>query len=115
MAAPRVTKTAPSSKRGASGAANGRLGGRLSLEMQAARYVRFQLGGGLYYTTGYLATFTDACNPNVSPGVDDIRQGTCRNGIINPHHRSIIDLPGNRFRVESAFTLDFFARATAQF
>lgn len=94
---------------------HGRVGGRLALEMQAARYVRFELGGALYYTSPYLATFADACNPNVDPSVDDLRQGTCRNGIINPHHRSVIDLPGRRFRVAEAVTFDFFASATAQF
>ena len=94
---------------------HGRIGTQLTLEMQAARYVQFEIGGALYYTTGYLATFADACNPNVSPGGPIDRRGTCRNGIINPHHRSVIDLPGNRFRVESALTLDFFASATAQF
>lgn len=94
---------------------HGRIGGRVALEMQAARYVHFELGAGLFYTSPYLATFADACNPNISPDDGDLRKGTCRSGIINPHHRSVIDLPGNRFRVDSALTFDFFASATAQF
>ncbi len=112
---------------------HGRIGGQVAIEMQAARYVRFQLGGGIFYTSPYLATFTDSCNPNADPSDEELslpvsrdpmdpgpvqsdsRIGTCRNGIINPHHRSAIDLPGQRFRVGGEVTFDFFASATAQF
>jgi len=94
---------------------HGRFGGRVALEMQAAQYIRFELGAALFYESPYLATYADACNPNVSPSLDDPRMGTCRNGIINPHHRSAIDLPGQRFKVDGSVTFDFFASATAQF
>jgi hypothetical protein len=93
-----------------------RFGGMLRLEMRAARYVRFELGGAFYYTSPYIITFADACNPNVS-GVpdDDRRRGSCRSGIINPHHRAAIDLPGQRFRVGDSYTFDLFVSATGQF
>ena len=94
---------------------HGRLGGRVALEMQAARYVRFQVGAGLFWESPYLATFADACNPNVSQQPGDPRAGTCRSGIINPHHRASIDMPGRRFKVDGSLTFDFFASATAQF
>lgn len=95
---------------------HGRIGGRASIEMWAARYVRFMFGAGLFWASPYIITFTDACNPNEDPnGVDDPRQGTCRSGIINPHHRPVIDLPGNRFRVDGELTFDLYATATAQF
>jgi hypothetical protein len=96
--------------------ARGRVGGRLTVAMQAARYVRFSLGLGVFYDTPYFLTFTDACNPNVNPSSNtDPRRGRCRDGIINPHHRPTIDLPGNRFRLDGAITLDVFAKATAKF
>ena len=95
---------------------HGRLGARVGLEMQAARYIRFAFGAGLYYDTPYFVTFADACNPNVSPTSDmDPRQGNCRTGIINPDYRAAIDLAGRRFRMDGDVTLDFYANATGQF
>jgi hypothetical protein len=100
--------------------AHARLGGRVAVEMQAARYVRFSVAAGLFYTTAHLLTFADACNPNIDPqpgadGSPDPRQGDCRSGIINPNYRDEIDLPGRRFRLESALTFDLSASITAQF
>lgn len=96
--------------------AHGNVGGRIAIEMQAAQYVRFAFGVDVSHTTSHLLTFADACNPNVDPqGADDPRAGRCRGGIINPHHRIAVDLPGNRFRLDGATTLDIFASATAQF
>jgi hypothetical protein len=86
--------------------------------MQAARYVRFTFGAGLFFTTAHLVTFADACNPNVDPNPDatsDPRAGRCVRGIINPHHRPVIDLPGERFQLSDILTLDLFAGATATF
>lgn len=91
------------------------LGGHIAVEMQAARYVKFGFGMGLSYTTAHLLSFADACNPNITPGVADPRQGNCRGGIINPNYRETIDLPGRRFRLESSLTLDLAATITAQF
>ena len=95
---------------------HGRYGVKLGLEMQAAQYVRFAFGTRIAYSTPYLISYADACNPNVDPqGADDVRRGSCRQGIINPHHRAAIDLPGNRFRVDGEVDLDFYGEATAQF
>jgi len=102
-----------------------RIGGRIAVEMQAARYVKFGFAAGLSYTTAHLLSFADACNPNidpVSPGLDpdgnalpDPRAGNCRSGIINPNYRETIDLPGRRFRLDGAMTFDLSATITAQF
>ncbi len=95
--------------------AHGKLSGRLALEMQAARYVRFNVAGTFAYATPYMLTYSDACNPNLDPDEGDPRIGSCRNGIINPHHRPAIDLPGNRFRVDGEVSFDLSVTATAQF
>jgi len=102
-----------------------RIGGRIAVEMQAARYVKFGFAAGLSYTTAHLLSFADACNPNidqVSPGLDadgnvlpDARGGNCRSGVINPNYRETIDLPGRRFRLDGAMTFDLSATITAQF
>jgi hypothetical protein len=96
--------------------ARARIGGQITLEMQAARYVRFSLSTAVFHTPSFVITQADACNPNADPlGSDDPRIGTCRSGIINPHHRTAIDLPGQRFRMESVTQVDVSAFVTAQF
>jgi hypothetical protein len=94
-----------------------RLGFHVLVEVQAARYVRFGVSGSVYHSTPYIITFADACNPNVDapPGGDERLVGTCRSGIINPHHRPTIDLPGQRFRMEGVTQVDLAITATAQF
>jgi hypothetical protein len=94
----------------------GRFGANLFVEMVAARYVRFSAYGGFTYSPSYVITQADACNPNVS-GVSDTdpRRGTCVSGIINPHHRPSIDLPGQRFRMDDVWTVDIGVTATATF
>lgn len=93
-----------------------RVGGRFSLDILAARYVRFQFGAAFYYHTKHLITHADACNPSASPtDSSDPRAGTCVSGIINPHHRPVLDLPGRRFRVEDAYTYEIGASVQAQF
>lgn len=96
---------------------HGRFGGTLTLEMRAARYVRFSLATGFLYSMPYVITQADACNPNVSQtAVTDERLiGTCRGGIINPAHRPAIDLPGQRFRMQGTTTVDLNIYVTAQF
>ncbi|MBZ0118920.1 MAG: hypothetical protein K8H88_18120 [Sandaracinaceae bacterium] len=91
------------------------IAGMLGVEMQAARYVKFGLGFAVWYVSPYMITFADACNPNVSAPAGDPRIGTCRTGIINPHHRSAIDLPGQRFRMAEQVRLDLFINAQAMF
>lgn len=96
--------------------AHGRIGGRFAIEMQAARYVSFFVASSVYYSTPYIITFSDACNPAITPdGEDDPRIGECRRGIINPHHRPAIDLPGRRFRMDDELEVNIEASAVAQF
>ncbi|UJR81948.1 Hypothetical protein I5071_40130 [Sandaracinus amylolyticus] len=94
--------------------AHARLGGQVTLELQAARYVRFGVTTAIFHSPSYGLTQADACNPNASSD-DPNRVGTCRSGIINPHHRAVIDLPGQRFRIESLTQIDVAANVTAQF
>lgn len=96
---------------------HGRFGGTISLEMQAARYVRFGASAGFLYSPPYGLTISDACNPNVSQtAVSDPRLiGTCRGGIINPAHRPVIDLPGDRFRIQGMTQIDINVWVTAMF
>ncbi len=96
-------------------APHAQIGGHIGVEMQAARYVKFGFAMGLAYTTAHLLSFADACNPNFSPAEGDPRVGTCATGIINPNYRETIDLPGRRFRLESALTFDLSATIMAQF
>jgi hypothetical protein len=103
---------------------HGRFGGQVTLEMQAAQYVRFQVGTMFMYSMPYNITQSDACNPNVrAADVTDPRLiGDCRpaasasnQSIINPHHRPAIDMPGNRFRMDGLWNIDLFANVTAMF
>lgn len=95
---------------------HGELGGSVAIEMQAARYIRFRFGVDVDYITPHFLSASDACNPNASAnGPDDPRQGTCTEGLINPHYRVAIDLPGQRFRLDSGLRLNLFVQATAQF
>ena len=95
---------------------HGEYGGSFALEMQAARYVRLKLGVDLDFVTAHQLTISDACNPGASPsGADDPRAGACTEGIINPHYRTVIDLPGNRFQQDAGLRTRFYVEATAQF
>ncbi|MCA9581203.1 MAG: hypothetical protein KC416_05375 [Myxococcales bacterium] len=95
--------------------AHARLGGRAAIEIQAAQYIRFVLGGALAFSPPYYLTYADACNVSITASTGDPRQGACRTGITNPHHRSVIDTPGKRFRLREEISFDLFATAIAQF
>lgn len=86
-----------------------------SIVMQAARYVRFGLGFGVNYTTPHLLTGADACNAEVQAAPGDPRIGSCSAGQLNPIHRPVLDLPGNRFRLGGAVGTELLATATGQF
>jgi hypothetical protein len=94
----------------------GQVGGSISLELRAARYVRFQLAGGLYYITPFIVTYADACNANLS-GVppDDPRRSGCEESIVNPHHRPVLDTPGRRMRMNEQVRVDLYFSATGMF
>ena len=101
-----------------------RIGGQVVIEMQAAQYVRFQLGSVVMYSTPYNLTQSDACNPNVAASsISDPRlQGDCRASsragnttVLNPAHRPVIDTPGTRFRMDGLWNIDLYANVTAMF
>jgi hypothetical protein len=92
-----------------------RLGFDTSFAIQAARYVRFALGLGLFWLTPHLITGAPPCNRDAQAGRNDERQGACTAGIVNPAYRPAIDAPGRRFRVEDATLLHLSAAATGQF
>jgi hypothetical protein len=94
---------------------HGRLSIQPAIELQAAEYIRFRLGARFGWETPYMVTYSDACNPNFSADPGDPRIGNCRGGIVNPHHRGNIDLPGRRFRLDDQFQVDLFASAIGQF
>ncbi len=95
---------------------HGRIGGSVAVDFRAAQEVSFRGGFSLTYDTPYFLTYADACNPNEDPqGPDDPRKGRCRSGIINPHHRTAIDLPGNRFRLDGAWQWGLSIGAVARF
>ena len=92
-----------------------RVGGTLMAVMRAARYVRFGLGVGFAYRSPHLITTSEACNTGSGASQDDPRRGNCGVGIINPHHRPVIDLPGGRFRLAGELSVTLHASATGQF
>ncbi len=92
------------------------VGGQLGIEVRAARYVRLGMSTAVWYIQPYVITFADACNPNVDGSMQSAaRVGTCRSGIINPDHRPVIDLPGQRFRMADQVRLNVMLTATAMF
>ncbi len=99
--------------------AHGEFGGQFAIEMQASRYIRFRFGVDVAYITPHVITFTDGCDPGASSsGMGDPRNCDSSRpdeGLINPHHRPVIDRPGNRFRLDGGVALDLFVTAAAQF
>jgi hypothetical protein len=95
--------------------AHARLGLSTWLVMQAARYVRFALGFGVSGLTSHLITGALPCNTAVSIEDGDPRQGQCPDGVANPAYRPSIDVPGRRFRLADALSLQLSAMATGQF
>ncbi len=94
--------------------AHARLGARVSLEFLAAKYIRFALGGAVAYDTAHILTVADACR-GIQVDAGDPRAVGCRTGIVNPHHRAVIDQSGNRFRLGGMLNLDVFAESQFQF
>ena len=86
-----------------------------AVTMRAARYVGFRLGAAVRHALPHLITGAGACNPDVDPGGDSARAGSCTDGVINPVHRPTIDLPGRRFRLDGETTVELSAAATAMF
>lgn len=100
--------------------AYGIFGGRVGFVVQAAQYIRFNLGVGLSYVQAHNISASDACNPDFSPTPG--AAGRCRSGgkgsvtgAPNPNHRPILDLPGRRFRVAETVIWDTWVAGTIMF
>lgn len=100
--------------------AHGMFGGSLGFIVQAAQFIRFNMGGGVTYVQSHLVSASDACNPDFTPsagGAGRCRTGGTGNvtGAPNPNHRSVIDLPGRRFRVAETYIWDAWISGTVMF
>ncbi|MBI2391399.1 MAG: hypothetical protein HYV09_17545 [Deltaproteobacteria bacterium] len=100
--------------------AHGIFGGHVGFIVQAAQYIRFNIGGGVSYVQSHLVSASDACNPDFTPSQG--AAGRCRTGgtgnvtgAPNPNHRPVIDLPGRRFRVAETFIWDAWVSGTVMF
>jgi hypothetical protein len=100
--------------------AHGIFGGRMGFIVQAAQYIRFNLGVGLTHVQAHNITASDACNPDFSPSPGEA--GRCRSGgtgrvtgAPNPNHRPLLDLPGRRFRVAETMIWDAWIAGTIMF
>lgn len=87
------------------------LGTSVTVSIQAARFLRFNLGGAFQYNTSHLVTNTDACNPSTQPPADhpEWRGGCISNSAPDPYHRPVIDAPGGRFRTSEDLQFELFA------
>lgn len=97
----------------------------------ASKYVRFDLGGSWRVIQEHFITFDQACNPDVTRQV--LRSGPCKTddttaseaasgevawkagGLPNPHHRKVINDPGQRFKVDTSHGLRTWLRASVLF
>jgi hypothetical protein len=84
-----------------------RLGLELAAAMQAARYVRFRLGVAFWHETSHWLTDAAPCASGAA--------SSCASNQINALYRPVIDLPGQRFLLNSDLSFDLFAHATGQF
>lgn len=91
-------------------------GARMGLEVQAARYIRFQVGSALSFVTSHRITGLSACSDDVAfAGASDDDGRMCVRGRADPRHREVIDAPGKRFVLRDQLLLSLFAQATAMF
>jgi hypothetical protein len=88
---------------------------------QAGEYIKFTLGSAFTYAQNHLITTADPCNPNLGGG-NPGAAGPCYNpssgsvqGVPNPDHRDIIDLPGHRFAVDDTTIVDLYVMGTVMF
>jgi hypothetical protein len=91
-----------------------------SVTMQPGKYIKFQVGGGLTYVQSHLVSAADTCNPNLN-NASQYQAGPCINargqvqGVPNPDHRDLIDLPGLRFSVDDTTVVDLFGTVIVMF
>jgi len=87
---------------------------------QAGQYIKFTLGGGFTYAQSHLITAADVCTPNGN--TNQAAAGPCLDqstgavqGVPNPDHRDLIDLPGHRFSVDDTTIVDLYAMGIVMF
>jgi len=89
-----------------------------SATWQAGQYIKFTLGGNFTYAQSHLITAADVCSPNgnTDPGAAGpcIYHGVVQ-GVPNPDHRDVIDLPGHRFSVDDTTVVDLYALGIVMF
>lgn len=93
--------------------AHARLSGEVTLRIQAARYVRFELGIGLFAETPHWLTGAWPCDGRLL--YSDQGQVTCEEGTLNPAFRPLVDRPGYRFQVSDVLGLVSGLSAQATF
>lgn len=94
---------------------------------QAGEYVKFDVGAAWRIVQGHIITFDQACEQRPFSG-EPALAGPCRQnvgtedapswqttGAPNPRYRSVINNPGNRFRVGTSHGLDAWVRASVMF
>ena len=85
---------------------------------QAGQYIKFTLGAGFTYAQSHLITAADVCTPNGNTSL--ALAGPCETngqaqGVPNPDHRDLIDLPGHRFSVDDTTVVDLYANVIVMF
>jgi hypothetical protein len=90
-----------------------RYGGRVGVEIQAARYVRFSVGTELQWATTHALTGRLPCDGPSKGLADDGR--VCSSGRADKRERGVIDAPGRRFIMRDQLLLGVYANATASF
>lgn len=92
-----------------------------SVTMMPGKYIKFVVAGGFTYVQSHLVTAADTCNPNLQ-NVTLAEAGPCVNqktgqiqGVPNPDHRDVIDLPGHRFSVDDTTIVDLSGSIVVMF
>ncbi len=98
---------------------------------QASKFVKFDLGAAWRIIQEHFITNDQACSPDVSNQL--VRSGPCKiddttpaeaaggevawkaGGLPNPHHRKVINEPGQRFKVEASNGIQAWFRASVMF
>ena len=93
--------------------AYGTLGGRLTLEVKAARYVTFFLSSGVQMLSRHLLTVADECNASVTGGANEI--GCINDTTANPHYQATLDQAGSRLGMGNVMHMDLQVRAQGTF
>ncbi|HEY1693786.1 MAG TPA: hypothetical protein VGG39_16580 [Polyangiaceae bacterium] len=89
-----------------------------SATWQAGQYIKFTLGGAFTYAQSHLITAADVCTPNGNTDIGAaggcVQNGTVE-GVPNPDHRDLIDLPGHRFSVDDTTIVDLYLMGVVMF